>query len=184
MMIMSALRHFALSSLLAVLATACLAQTESAADLMQAAQKRARVEHKAVLVTFHASWCGWCKRLDGFYQDPSIRDLLEQNYVMVKLDVLENPDKKNLENPGAEELMTKWKGKDAGLPFMAILDANGKMLVNSNSSHDGTADNTGYPAKPNEVAWFMGMLQKTAPRLNAKQSAQMKTWLTTNAPKE
>ena len=43
-----------------------------------------------------------------------------------------------------------------GIPWIAILDGEGKKLVTS----DGPQGNIGYPAKPEEIAWFLEMLKK------------------------
>jgi hypothetical protein len=43
-----------------------------------------------------------------------------------------------------------------GIPWMAILDGEGKKLVTS----DGPQGNIGYPGTPAEIAWFLEMLKK------------------------
>jgi hypothetical protein len=111
-----------------------------------------------------------------------MRKLLDGSYVLVKLDVLESPDKKNLETPGGEAVMERLGGKNAGLPFMGIVDPSGKLLVNSNEK-DGTSGNIGYPAAPNEIAHFLDMLRKTAPRITDAQRGSIKAWFEANAPK-
>jgi hypothetical protein len=111
-----------------------------------------------------------------------MRKLIESSYVLVKLDVLESAEKKHLENPGGVEVMERLGGKDAGLPFMGIIDPSGKVLINSNEK-EGKTGNIGYPAAPNEIAHFMEMLRKTAPRLRDADRAKIKSWLAANAPK-
>src|SRR5438552_1226205 len=107
--------------------------------------------------------------------------LLNANYVIVKLDVQEQPDKKSLENAGGADYMKQWNGEKAGLPFMVVIDPSGKKLADSN--REGTqATNIGYPAKPEEIAYFMSML-KTATRLTEKQRTQIEAWLKEHAPK-
>ncbi|HSI71681.1 MAG TPA: hypothetical protein VK934_00770 [Fimbriimonas sp.] len=111
-----------------------------------------------------------------------MRKLLESSYVLVKLDVLEGPDKKNLENAGGEAVMERLGGKGAGLPFMGVVDPSGKVLINSNEK-EGKTGNIGYPAAPNEIAHFLEMLRKTAPRLGEQQRSKIKVWLEQNAPR-
>ena len=111
-----------------------------------------------------------------------MKKLIESSYVVVKLDVLEQGEKKSLENPGGVDVLAALKGKTAGLPFMAVTDSAGKMLVNSNSQTKGEAGNIGYPAAPHEIDWFIGMLS-TSSKLTAPQKAEIKAWLQRNAPK-
>ena len=54
------------------------------------------------------------------------------------------------------------KGKRGGIPWIVILDAEGRELVNSN----GPKGNCGYPVQPEEIAWFMKMIGKTASNMN------------------
>jgi thioredoxin-related protein len=166
--------------LLLVLAVSALANAPTSAELLKSAQAQAGKDHKMVMVIFHASWCGWCKKLDAFLADPSMGKLMSDNFVIVHLDVLENaPDKKPLENAGGEELLKQWKGE--GLPFTVVLDPKGKKVADSNSDPEKMS-NIGYPAKPEEIAHFMKML-KTAPRLSQGQRKSIENWLTANAPK-
>lgn len=168
-----------LIAILLTLASAALAGEPTSRELLTKAQTQAQAAHKRVLVIFHASWCGWCKKLDEFLADQDMGKLMTDNYVIVHLDVMENPDKKDLENAGGEDLMKQWKGE--GLPFSVVLDEKGKVLADSNLQ-TGKPTNIGYPAKPEEIAHFMKML-KTAPRLTPSQQSQIETWLKVHAPK-
>lgn len=155
-----------------------------ATGALKSASERAAKEHKSVLVVFHASWCGWCKRLDKFMADKQMGGIIDRNFVTVHLDVLENGDKRSLENPGGLETMKALGGENAGLPFMAVLDAKGKLMVNSNApTPDGKGSNIGYPAQPNEIAHFLTMLKKGAKHLNVGEIDAIKGWLVANAPK-
>src|SRR4051794_35444307 len=84
--------------------TALAGDMPTADSLLSKAQAQAQTEHKNVLVIFHASWCGWCKRLDTFLADKTMGDLITDNFVVLHLDVLESPEKKSLENAGGEML--------------------------------------------------------------------------------
>ena len=43
-------------------------------------------------VIFHASWCGWCKKLDAFLDDKDMGALMKSGFVIVHIDVLEQND--------------------------------------------------------------------------------------------
>jgi hypothetical protein len=61
---------------------------------------------------------------------------------------------------------------------MAILDGEGRKLVTS----DGPMGNIGYPAKPEEIAYFVEMLKK-AGRPDEKRIAEIKKALEESALK-
>jgi len=124
-------------------------------------------QNKKVILIFHASWCGWCHKMEASLNDPSCKKMIDDNYVTVYLDVMESKGKENLENPGAPDVMKKFKGEQSGLPFWLVLDAKGNELANSLATTDGLigtkpADNIGCPAKENEVALFIKVLKATS----------------------
>ena len=129
---------------------------QPAGALLKAAETRAETAGTNVLVLFHASWCGWCKRLEKYLQEPEVRRRIDASYEVVWLDALERPTQAGLENPGARELMTGWGGGGA-LPFMVVLSPGGDKLGDSGS--------IGFPATPAEIDAFIGLLRSTAPRL-------------------
>src|SRR5947207_12112748 len=82
---------------------------QPAASIMDAAYMKAKKEHKPILVMFHATWCGWCKRLEAVMDKPEFKKMFASNYVLVNLDVMENGAKKETdENAGGIDLMNEW----------------------------------------------------------------------------
>ena len=140
---------------------------ESAATVLQKAQSQAKKEHKNVFVMFHASWCGWCKKMEKNMQSDACKKMFDDNFVSTQLTVQESPKNKNLENPGADVLLETYKGTKAGLPFWVLLDANGKILADS---FNAKGENLGCPSSKDEVAEFKAKLKKTT-KLNEKQLA-------------
>src|SRR6267378_2725898 len=59
--------------------------------------------------------------------------------------------------------------KQGGIPWIVILDAEGKALATS----DGPKGNVGYPYEPEEIEHFIGMLRQSARKLNAAQIGQV-----------
>jgi uncharacterized protein len=54
---------------------------------------RAREENKPVLLDIGAVWCHWCHVMDGeSYEDPKVAELLNRDFVCIKVDRDERPD--------------------------------------------------------------------------------------------
>ena len=130
----------------------------TAENILLAACAEANKENKNVFVIFHASWCGWCKKMDASMDDATTKKYFEDNYVTVHMTVLETPENKKMENPGATEYLRKLKGETASLPFFVILNKNGDVLEDSVLN----GENIGCPASEDEVAAFVIKLKKTS----------------------
>jgi len=102
-----------------------------------------------------------------------------KHFVIARVDVQERGDKAVLNTPGGPELETALGCKDSGLPFFAFLDASGKLLVNSYRPVQGkpASVNIGHPMEPEEVDWFMIMLQKVVPALTPEEARPIETYL-------
>ncbi len=144
----------------------------SADEILKEAYRSAAKEDKNVFIMFHASWCVWCHRMDRSMNDEACKKFFDDNFVIRHLVVDESADKKNLENPGADELRKKYYGDGQGIPFWLVFDKDGKLLADSKMRDEGagpeTGNNTGCPASEKEVAYFISVLQKNT-RLNSDQ---------------
>lgn len=145
----------------------------SANDILKEAYQQAAKEKKNVFVLFHASWCGWCHKMDKSMNDPACKKFFNDNYVIRHLVVDESKDKKNLENPGAAEMKIKYNGDGQGIPFWLIFDKQGNLLSDSKMRKEGDGpekgDNAGCPASEKEVDFFIDVLKKTS-SINKEQS--------------
>jgi hypothetical protein len=149
---------------------------------MDQAFAQAGKTHKKVLLLFHASWCGWCKKMEASLNDAECKKMFDDNYVITYLDVLESKEKANLENPGSMDLLKQYKGEKAGLPFWVILDAGGKFLADSQirpagAGLDTPGQNTGCPSAQNEVTYFIQVLKATSRLKEADLSVIEKRFL-------
>lgn len=142
-----------------------LVAQESASEILNAAYKQAKLENKNVFVMFHASWCGWCKKMDNHMNDASCQTFFDENYVIEHLVVKERKGMRHLETPGALEVLKKYKGEKSGIPFWLIFDEKGNLMEDSFNS-DG--NNIGCPATEQEVAEFVEILKNTS-RLSKKE---------------
>ena len=55
---------------------------ETAANLFASAKAEAKTEHKNLLLSFSASWCGPCKLYGRFLEDPQMKPITEQAFVI------------------------------------------------------------------------------------------------------
>lgn len=147
---------------------ALLAQSAvpSADEVLQSAYKEAAATKKNVFIIFHASWCGWCHKMDTAMNDAVCKKMFDDNYVIRHLTVKESKNKKDLENPGADAFLAKHHGDEQGIPFWLVLDKNGNLLADSKIRKPGEGpekgDNIGCPAEPAEVEAFIDVLKKTS----------------------
>lgn len=153
--------------------SAIQAQPPSAADIVKTATQQAAKEKKNIILLFHASWCGWCHRMDTAMNDASCKKFFDDNYVITHITVKESPQHKNEENPGGEALLSQFNGEKQGLPYWVILDKSGKLLYDSQRRPAGAApgtagSNIGCPAEEEEVAYFVSLLKKTSSLTDAQ----------------
>src|SRR2546421_9971132 len=88
------------------------------------AVSRAAVKHKRVLLIFGANWCYDCQVLDRALHDADAGKVVSENFLLVHVDIGEGENN--------SELVKTYKiPLDKGVPAVAILDANGKLLYSS-----------------------------------------------------
>jgi thioredoxin-related protein len=85
----------------------------------------AKKEDKRVLLQFGANWCSWCHKLHKLLaSDKPIGEKLKADFVVVLIDVDKEHNK---------SLVAKYGGQSIGLPFIVILDAEGKHVTTKNT---------------------------------------------------
>jgi hypothetical protein len=113
---------------------------------------QAKRENKRVLVEQSGAWCGWCHILARYLE--THRSLIEKDYVWIMLD---------RRFAHGQEVIEKLRPKaEGGVPWMAILDSDGKPLITS----DGPRGNLWYPGDVKDRPHFAKMLRSTAQRLS------------------
>ena len=144
----------------------CFAQAKAlpASEVIANAKATSVKENKKIFVIFHASWCVWCHRMDSAMNTPGIKSFFDKNFVITHLTVDESKDKKDLENPGANEMRTAWHGDNQGIPYWVIMDKDGKVLADSRfmNAEGKIGNSVGCSAQPEEVDYFLSVLSKTS----------------------
>lgn len=168
------MKQILLSFLLVVLVVAAKAQPATADQIIKEACSKAAIQNKNVFVIFHASWCGWCHRMDKSMGDDVCKQFFDDNFIICHLVVDESKEKVQLENPGAAALRKKYNGEGQGIPFWLIFDKEGKLISDSKmrkeTESQESGENMGCPANEKEVDSFIEVLKKSS-RMSAEQLA-------------
>jgi thioredoxin-related protein len=155
---------------------------EPADKIIKSAIAEAKTTDKNVLVIFHASWCGWCKRLEKAITSDELKKIFEDNFIITHIDVMEHDEKiAELENPGGKELMNKFGGEKSGLPFYVFLNSKGNKIADSNVMPKNS--NIGYPGSSEEIDAFIKIVKKSAKNMGKKEISTTTEYLKANAPK-
>jgi thiol-disulfide isomerase/thioredoxin len=174
-----AMRTVLLSSFLfanAALFAQVAEQPVPAPDLVTKAVKNAASTNKKTIVAFHASWCGWCKRLESFLDMPDVKPIIDRHYSVLWLTILERGEKKALENQGADAFFAKWTdGEKTGIPFYVVLDSNERLLASSSRplKPGDKPGNIGFPGNDEERKAFISFLKIGAPNITALEEATL-----------
>ncbi len=99
---------------------------EAKADLAAALATAAR-EKKRVLLDFGGNWCGDCQVLEIYFHDAANRGLLEASFVLVPINIGRYDVNLDLAAKYGVPL-------EKGVPALAVLDANGKLLYSQRHS--------------------------------------------------
>jgi thioredoxin-related protein len=136
---------------------------KDAKRVLDDALARASSDDKRVFLTFGAPWCGWCHRLHDWMAQPEIAAILDRDLVIAQVDI----DRMT----GGKEVQKRYQpATSGGIPWFAILDAQGKPLATS----DGPRGNIGYPAAPEEIGHFLSMIEGQGRRIDKAQREQLR----------
>ena len=97
--------------------------TADAREQVEKATAQAKKDGKRVLLMFGGDWCGWCHKLHALFgEDREIGKLIYNEYALVMVDT---------KAPNAEAYLKQASEgqQGVGYPFLAVYDADGKLLV-------------------------------------------------------
>jgi thioredoxin-related protein len=144
------------------------AEPRDARDVLKKGLAAAREQNKRVFLHFGAPWCAWCGRLDTFLARESITELMAVDYIDLKIDIDRMIHGKDLEK--------EFRKDDGGIPWYAILDADGNVLATA----DGPQGNIGFPVTQQEISHFITTIDGTRRNLNPEQVQSLRDALTEN----
>ena len=125
-----------------------------------AAFAEANRTNRRVWVRVSQRYCGPCFRLTRWLADQ--QKLLEKDYVMLKIDDFHDEH-------GKEVAQRVTDGREFGIPFHAIFDTSGKMIIDSN----GPLGNVGYPSGFDGKKQLRKMLQTSRQNLTDAEIEQL-----------
>ncbi|MFI5153606.1 MAG: thioredoxin family protein [Chitinophagales bacterium] len=103
-------------------------KADAARDISSAI-KKARAEHKHVLLEAGGNWCSWCIEFGRFSQsDPSIDSLLGKSYIIYHLNY-------SKENTNKDLFAAYGYPQRFGFPVFIVLDENGNRIHTQNSEY-------------------------------------------------
>ena len=116
----------AILSMLVVLSSSAFAQINFQALTFDQALAKAKEENKKVFIDVFTTWCGPCKSIDrNVFQTAEIGDRMNPDYVSIKVDAENSPDRSRVIAYGIP-----------GYPTMLILDGDGNELFRIIGSRD------------------------------------------------
>jgi thioredoxin-related protein len=132
-------------------------------DQIAAALVRAKRENRRVLVQWGGNWCPFCVALADLEKtDAGVSKELLYEYDVVKIDI------GTWQNTKHGDLITKYGAdiKKHGIPYLTVLDADGKVLANQGTAvlEDGNKEKAGHD--PKKVLDFLKGLE--APHVQAQ----------------
>ncbi len=135
----------------------------SADSVLSEGLAEAKEGGKRVFLHFGAPWCGWCRRLENWMAREDVAKILGKDFVDVKIDT----DR----TIGGQDLMKQYtKGQPTGIPWYAVVDAKGEVLVTSSYP----TNNIGFPYQPEEIEAFGQMIARGSISITDKDIAALK----------
>ena len=100
-------------------------EAADAAKAVDAARRRARAEHKLLLIDLGGNWCGDCRVLAGTIEQTELKRFVGDHYVLVAVDV--GRFDKNLQIPARYGIRDRLKG----VPSLLVVDPKTDRLLNA-----------------------------------------------------
>lgn len=112
------------AAIFALFSQSTFAQNNSFNDAL----KIAKEDNKRVIVDIYTDWCGWCKKMDAdAYKNKDIKEIIEDNFVFVKLNA-EGSKKIKYNGKEMSETDLAILFQATGYPTTVFLEPDGKII--------------------------------------------------------
>ena len=92
------------------------------------ALNKAKSENKRVIIDVYTDWCGWCKKMDAeAYSNTEVKKIIEENFVVVKLDA-EGSGKLKYNGKEYTEEQLSYYFEVFSFPTTIFLEPDGKVI--------------------------------------------------------
>ena len=139
-----------------------------ARTLLADALVEARKSNRRVLVQETAVWCGPCHLLTEYLEKH--RAIWQKDYLWIRIDERWTNSSQVMEGIRSQVTEEIKPGVCGGIPWMAILDADGRLMATSNGPK---GENIGYPSTPARIEHFLRMLRDTLQRMTEDDLRQL-----------
>ena len=117
--------------------------------LIETALSSAKRENRRVLIQWGGNWCHWCVLLHKRFQtDPALAKTLRYEYDVVHID-----------SKNTELMKTYDANPKAGVPFLTVLDADGKVVTNQETDVFETKEDGKNGHDPKKLQEFLAKNQ-------------------------
>jgi hypothetical protein len=94
----------------------------NAADEIKRELADAAKTNRRLILVFGGNWCYDCHVLDGAFHEPDVAPIVQKNFIIVHVDIGNDGNKNH-------DLAKKYNTPlDKGVPVLAVLDSDGKLL--------------------------------------------------------
>lgn len=117
---------------------------------------RATREQKSVIFVFCHQNCVWCRLFDKYHACPEVKDILDKEYLIWKIDISES-----------ESAMMLFESYELpGVPAWMIYNSNRELMSEGKYPNGGLV---GYPIEPVGMEIYMEAIRRTSRYINENQ---------------
>ena len=113
-------------------------------------------EQKSVIFIFDHPNCGWCRLFDNYHALPEVKEILDPEYLIQKIDISESESNR--------ELFDHYNFM--GVPAWMIFSSDKELLS------DGRLENgelVGYPLEPANMDFYIEAIRRTSRHIKKRQ---------------